>query len=63
MRIWYFFIACVFLLVAIASLFASFLLWNTARFNPNYPKRPKRVAAFLVAGVVSAGLWVFFLLL
>lgn len=63
MRLWYFVIACAFLLLAIISLFASFLMWNTARFNPNYPKRPKKVAASLAVGLVSVGLWVFFLLL
>jgi hypothetical protein len=59
-RILYWFIGAGFIVLAFICFVVSVTIWNTARTDPEYPRKPKHVAAWACGGLASLALMVLF---
>lgn len=53
MRIFYWFIGTGFIVLAFFCFVVSVAIWNTARTDPEYQRKPKHVAAWACGGLAS----------
>ncbi|MFF0766618.1 hypothetical protein ACFYWH_42575 [Streptomyces sp. NPDC003737] len=60
MRVWYWFVGTGFIVVAFFCFIAALTIWNTARTDQTYPRKPTHVAMWSGMGVVCLGLMVLF---
>lgn len=60
MRILFWFIGTGFIVLAFICFVVAVTIWNTARTDPDYPRKPKHVIAWAGGGVLSLGLMLLF---